>query len=244
MLKAREQGAAVAVSIYVNAAQFNSSEDYKHYPRDLDADTRLCEREGIDVVFAPTDDEMYATGATYLQASTWVEESTLAKRLEGEKRPGHFRGVCTVVAKLFNIVQPDLALFGQKDYQQVRVIQRLVRDLCYPIKVVSVPTARESDGLALSSRNSRLSPSERAQAAILWKALSVAQDLFNEGVNNSHKLETTIARTVELAPSARLDYAEIANAETLEPVNECKRGDVILLAAHIGKVRLIDNLVL
>ncbi len=239
MRKARERGAAVVVSIYVNPTQFGPTEDFKQYPRDLDKDTTVCVRESVDVVFAPSDAEMYAN-----DASTWVEELQLARRLEGERRPHHFRGVCTVVAKLFNIVQPDTAVFGQKDYQQLKVVQRMVRDLCYPIEIVPVPTVREPDGLALSSRNQYLSPEERAQATVLWKALNTAQDLFNAGERNAHRLETAMLRAIQLAPAARLDYAEIADAETLEPVTEVKRGNIALVAALIGKTRLIDNLIL
>jgi pantoate--beta-alanine ligase len=164
--------------------------------------------------------------------------------LEGERRPGHFRGVCTVVAKLFHIVQPDIALFGQKDYQQLKVVQRMVRDLRFPIEIVPVPTVREADGLALSSRNQRLSTAERAEATVLWKALGIAHDLFNGGERNVHRLETAMSRAVELAPSARLDYAQIVDAESLEPVNDVQRGNIALIAAHVGKVRLIDNLIL
>jgi len=165
----------------------------------------------VDTVFAPSDDEMYPGG---FQASVFVEENALARRLEGERRPGHFRGVCTVVAKLFNIVQPDIALFGQKDYQQLKVVQRMVRDLRFPIEIVPVPTIREADGLALSSRNQRLSTAERAEATVLWKALGIAHDLFNGGERNVHRLETAMSRAVELAPSARLDYAQIVDAES------------------------------
>lgn len=239
MRKAREHGAAVVVSIYVNPTQFGPREDYKQYPRDLDKDCTLCVRESADVVFAPQDAEMYAGNA-----STWIEETSLAKRLEGERRPHHFRGVCTVVAKLLNIVRPDLAMFGQKDFQQLKVVERMVQDLCYPTEVVPVPIVREPDGLALSSRNQYLTGEERAQATVLCKAINVAQNLFNEGERNAHRLETAMLRTVQLAPAARLDYAEIADASTLEPATEVKRGNVALLAAYLGKTRLIDNLIL
>jgi pantoate--beta-alanine ligase len=235
--QARERNAAVVVSIYVNPTQFGPHEDYRQYPRDLDKDCALCEREGADIIFAP--EQLYAG-----DASVWVEETRLAKRLEGERRPGHFRGVATVVAKLFNIVHPDLAVFGQKDYQQLKVVERMVRDLCYPIEIVPVPTTREPDGLALSSRNRSLTPAERAQAPVLWKALNVARELFHAGEGDAHRLQAAMMRTVQLAPAARLDYAEIANAETLEPVPEVKPGNIALVAAHIGKTRLIDNLIL
>jgi pantoate--beta-alanine ligase len=242
--RARERGAAVVVSVYVNPAQFGPQEDFKAYPRDLDADCKLCARESADVVFAPGDAEMYAGGTASQQASAWVEETHLSRRLEGDRRPNHFRGVCTVVAKLFNTVRPDVAVFGEKDFQQLKIIQRMVRDLCYPIEIASVPTVRQPDGLALSSRNQLLSPEERAQATVLWKALNTARDLFRDGEHNAHRLETAMLRAVQLAPAARLDYAEIADADTLEPVHEVQRGNVALLAAHIGKTRLIDNLVL
>lgn len=243
--KARDRGAAVVVSIYVNPTQFGPTEDFRQYPRDLDKDSTLCVRESVDVVFAPSDAEIYpAPSAVNAAASTWVEESRLAKRLEADRRPHLFRGVCTVVAKLFNIIQPNAAVFGQKDYQQLKVIERMVRDLCYPIEIIAVPTARQPDGLALSSRIQYLSPEERAQATVLWKALNTAQDLFNSGEQNAHRLEAAMLRTVQFAPMARLDYAEIADADTLEPLHEVRRGNIALLAAHIGKTRLIDNLIL
>ena len=236
---AHAKGAAVAVSIFVNPAQFAPHEDFKRYPRPFEADTALCEREGVAVVFAPAAEDVYA-----LNASTWVEETIVANRLEGERRPQFFRGVCTVVAKLFAILQPDVAVFGMKDYQQLKVVQRLARDLCFGVEIVPVPTVREADGLALSSRNQYLDESERAQATVIFKALRVAQSMFNAGENNAHQLATAMMRTVEIAPTARLDYAELAGGETLEPITEVKRGDVALIAAYLGKTRLIDNLVL
>ncbi len=250
MRTARESNAAVVVSIYVNPTQFGPNEDFAKYPRPLEADCRICEREGVAVVFAPTDNEMYPgsqprlRGRGQLAASTWVEELQVAKRLEGERRPSHFHGVCTVVAKLFNIIQPDRAYFGQKDYQQLKVIQRMVRDLCYPIEIVSVPTVREADGLAMSSRNRYLSPDERAQALVLWKALNCARDLFAKGERDPQRLQTAMAQVIATAPAARLDYAEIADGETLEQRQKVKRGDVALIAAFVGATRLIDNLIL
>jgi pantoate--beta-alanine ligase len=239
--KARdEQDATVVVSIYVNPTQFGPDEDFKNYPRNLEADGQLCEREQVDLVFAPADDEMYSGG----KMTAWVEETKLTRRYEGEKRPGHFCGVCTVVAKFFNIVQPGIAVFGQKDYQQLKVVQRMTRELCYPVEIVSVPVVREPDGLAMSSRNQSLTPAERPQASVLWKALNVARDLFNHGERGAHRLEAAMLRTVTLAPAARLDYAAVADAETLEPVHEAKHGDVALIAAYIGKTRLIDNVIL
>jgi len=239
---ARESGAAVVASIYVNPTQFGPKEDFTKYPRTFDADCAICEREGVAAVFAPTDDEMYPSGIAAV--STWVDELQVAKRLEGERRPGHFRGVCTVVAKLFNIVQPDTAFFGQKDYQQLKVIERMVRDLRYPIQIVPVPTVRELDGLAMSSRNRYLTPSERTQATMLWKALNVARDLCARNERNAGRLHEAMARTISLAPSSRLDYAEIADGETLEPLHEAQHGSVALVAAYIGPTRLIDNVIL
>ena len=246
--KARDQGAAVAVSIYVNPSQFGPKEDFKQYPRDLDADCGLCVRESVDVVFAPSDAEMYPGGVdgdnSTRQSSTWVEETALAKRLEAERRPGHFRGVCTVVAKLFNIVRPDVAVFGQKDYQQFKVVQRMVRDLCYPIEIVAAPTVREPDGLAMSSRNRYLSPDQRAQSLVLWKALNRARELFTSGERRPQQLETAMAQVVATVPSARLDYAEVVDGETLEPVSALQPGNAALIASYVGSTRLIDNLVL
>jgi len=242
--QARAEGVAVVVSIYVNPTQFGPHEDFKQYPRDIEADSQICSGEQVDVIFAPSDGEMYPGGPGTLAAATWVEETVLSRRFEGERRPGHFRGVCTVVAKLFNIVQPDVAVFGQKDYQQLKVVQRMVRDLAYPIQIVVVPTVREPDGLAMSSRNQRLGGTERVQATVLSKALNVARDLFNEGEQNAHRLESAMHRTVGLAPAARLDYAQVVDSETLEPVTKVQPGNIALIAVHVGKVRLIDNLIL
>lgn len=236
---ARDQGAAVAVSLFVNPTQFGPNEDFKNYPRDFAADEALCRREGVDVLFAPESKEIYLEGA-----SVWVTESQLSKRLEGERRPGFFRGVCTVVTKLCHIVDPDVAVFGQKDYQQLKVIQRLVRDLLLPVEIVPVPTVREEDGLACSSRNQYLNSTERAQATVLFKALSIAQDLFEKGERNAHRLEAAMMRTIEIAPAARVDYVDVVDPETLESRHESKRGDVAMVAAYIDKTRLIDNLVL
>ncbi len=242
MRQARETGAAVVASIYVNPTQFGPAEDFQKYPRTLEADCALCEQAGVLAVFAPSDAEMYPDGPS--SVSTWVEELQVAKRLEGERRPGHFRGVCTVVAKLFNIVQPDHAFFGQKDYQQLKVIERMARDLRYPIQIVPVPTVRESDGLAMSSRNRYLSVTERSQATVLWKALNVARDLHAGGEHDPHRLHAAMTRVIALAPSSRLDYAEIADGKTLEPVREARPGHVALIAARIGATCLIDNIIL
>jgi pantoate--beta-alanine ligase len=233
---------AVVVSIYVNPTQFGPKEDFTKYPRTLESDCSLCEQAGAAVVFAPTDAEMYPSGVAAV--STWVDELQIARRLEGERRPGHFRGVCTVVAKLFNIVRPDLAMFGQKDYQQLKVIQRMVRDLRYPIEIVPVPTVRETDGLALSSRNRYLASTERAQASIIWKSLNTARELFQSGERDPVHLQDGMRRTLEVVNGIRLDYAEIADAETLEPVATMQSGNVALIAAYFGQTCLIDNLLL
>lgn len=257
--QARDKGALVAVSIYVNPTQFGPAEDFHKYPRDLDADCKLCQRELVDVVFAPSDEEMYVGGVWSqevtlagqpvvplpirgLYYSTFVDEMVLSRHLESDTRPGHFQGVSTVVVKLFNIISPNLAVFGMKDYQQLKVIERITRDLHYPIEIVPVPTVREEDGLACSSRNKHLDPMERAQATVLWKALNVAHDLFTGGEHNTRRLEAAMLRALELAPSARPDYVKIVHPESLEPVYEAQRGSVALVACYIGKTRLIDNL--
>lgn len=240
--RARESGAEVVVSIYVNPTQFGPTEDFQKYPRTFEADCVVCEREGAGVVFAPGDAEMYPDGPQAI--STWVEETQVAKRLEGACRPGHFRGVCTVVAKLFNIVQPDTAFFGQKDYQQLKVIERMVRDLRYPIEIVPVPTVRESDGLAMSSRNRYLSVEERLQATVLYRALQTVLNMFRSGVTDPQQLESAMFEAVKTAPLARLQYAEVVDGQTLERIPQARSGDVALIAAFVGSTRLIDNVIL
>jgi len=242
MRRARESGAAVVVSIYVNPTQFGPKEDLTKYPRTLDADCAMCEREGVTAVFAPTDDEVYPSGIAAV--STWVDELQVAKRLEGERRPGHFRGVCTVVAKLFNIVQPNTAFFGQKDYQQLKVIERMVRDLRYPIQIVPVATVREADGLAMSSRNRYLDSVERAQALVLNRALHTAVDMFQKGETDPRRLETVMGRVMAMSPLARLEYAEVVGGQTLERIANVRHGDVALIAGFVGSTRLIDNVIL
>jgi pantoate--beta-alanine ligase len=237
--RARETGAAVVVSIYVNPTQFGPKEDFTKYPRTFDADCAICEREGVVAVFAPTDAEMYPSGIAAV--STWVDELQVAKRLDGERRPGHFRGVCTVVAKLFNIVQPNTAFFGQKDYQQLKVIERMVRDLRYPIRIVPVPTVREADGLAMSSRNRYLSPSDRANATILSRALRAARE---SGETDPLRLEALMKDVMASVPEARLDYAEVVDGQTLERISRVRPGHVALIAAFLGSTRLIDNVIL
>ena len=234
--QARRENAAVIVSIYVNPSQFSGGEDFGAYPRDLDRDLELLRKEGTDVAFAPPDDEMYPP-----VFSSWVDVEKVTERLEGASRPGHFRGVATIVAKLFNIVQPTRAYFGQKDAQQVAVIRRMTADLNMDLEIVTVPTVRESDGLAMSSRNVYLSPEERQAAAVLFKALALAQRLTRGGEKDAEKIRDQMAALIQREPLAHLDYVSIADAESLEELGLLDRPAVASLAVTIGKTRLIDN---
>jgi pantoate--beta-alanine ligase len=231
------ENSAVIVSIYVNPTQFGPSEDYDAYPRELDRDLELLRAEGTDIVFIPSNDEMYPS-----EFSSWVNVEKVTERLEGVFRPGHFRGVATVVAKLFNIVQPSRAYFGQKDAQQVMVIKRMVTDLNVEVEVAVVPTIRESDGLAMSSRNIYLSPAERRAATILFKALSLAQQLWKGGEKDADELRKRMASLIQREPLAQIGYVSIADAETLEELNLIDRPALASLAVIIGKTRLIDNM--
>ena len=227
----------VVVSIFVNPTQFGPKEDFARYPRPFAADRKLCAAHGADVIFHPTAEAMYAAGA-----SAFADEAEVSARLCGASRPGHFRGVCTVVLKLFQIVQPDMAVFGLKDFQQCAVIRRMVRDLNVPVRIVPVETVREPDGLALSSRNRYLTAEDRAQAPVLRRALFAASAAFKAGETSAAKLRRLLLKTIATAPLARLDYAEIADADTLRPVREVRRNTVLALAVFFGKTRLIDNL--
>ena len=229
----------VVVSIFVNPAQFGPKEDFSKYPRTLAADRRLCAERGADAIFCPDAAEMYAA-----DFSTWVNEECVSGPLCGASRPGHFRGVCTVVLKLFTIVQPTAAVFGLKDFQQCMVIRRMVRDLNLPVRIVAAPTVREADGLALSSRNRFLAADERAQAPVLRRALLAAASAFRAGEKSAAKLRALILKTIATAPLARVDYVEIRDAESLAETKLARRGCVIALAIFFGKTRLIDNLVL
>jgi pantoate--beta-alanine ligase len=229
----------VVVSIFVNPTQFGPTEDFARYPRPFTADRALCARHGVDAIFHPTAEAMYPDGY-----STYVEEGLVSARLCGASRPGHFRGVGTVVLQLFQIVAPAIAVFGLKDYQQCAVIRRMVRDLHLPLRIVAVPTVREPDGLALSSRNRYLTAAERAQATVLRRALLAAQAEFRAGEKNVARLRRTLVSTIATAPLARLDSAEIADADSLEAVTRITRPTVMALAVFFGKTRLIDNLVL
>ncbi|GAB3498730.1 pantoate--beta-alanine ligase [Spirosoma knui] len=236
---AKRENDLVISSVFVNPVQFNNADDLARYPRTLDDDLKQLETAGCDIVFAPSVDEMYAESP--IMKLSFGELETV---LEGAFRPGHFNGVGIVVAKLFNIIQPDRAYFGQKDLQQVAVVRRLIRDLSFPVELVRCPTIREADGLAMSSRNRNLLPEEREQAPVLYKALTLAHDLLVEGQSTS-QAKAAVTGYFSTNPNFRLEYVEIVNADTLQPVNEvlAPGQTAICLAAHLGKVRLIDNLV-
>ena len=235
--RAKAENSTTIASIYVNPTQFGPREDFGAYPRDLDRDLDLLRKEGTDIVFIPSDDEMYPA-----EFSSWVDVEKVTEGLEGASRPGHFRGVATVVAKLFNIVQPTRAYFGQKDAQQVAVIKRMVADLNMDMEIVVVSTVRESDGLAMSSRNSYLNPKERQAATILFKALTLAQQLSRGGEKDAEKIRREMTTLIQKEPLAAIDYVSIADAETLEELNLLDRPAVASLAVRMGKTRLIDNM--
>jgi len=236
---AREKSDLVAASIFVNPTQFGPNEDFAKYPRALESDIALLEREGVELVFAPSVEEMYPQGAI-----TWVEVEELSDRLCGKSRPGHFRGVTTVVAKLFHIVEPDLAFFGQKDAAQVAIIQRMVRDLNMPVAVEVCPIVREPDGLAISSRNAYLSAHDRESARVLYRSLMRIQKLFASGERDSPKLISAAKRAFAIEPAARLDYIEVVDPESLEPETVVTRRSLAAVAGFVGQTRLIDNMVL
>jgi pantoate--beta-alanine ligase len=235
--RAKVENSAVIVSIYVNPTQFGPKEDFGAYPRDLDRDLELLRKDGTDIVFVPLDDEMYPPGF-----SSWVDVEKVTERLEGACRPGHFRGVATVVAKLFSIVQPTRAYFGQKDAQQVVVIKRMVADLDMNLEVGVVPTVRESDGLAMSSRNIYLNPKERQAATILFKTVTLARKLRGGGEKDAEKMRRQMTALIQKEPLAQIDYVSIADSETLQELNLLDRPAVASLAVRIGKTRLIDNM--
>ncbi len=227
------------VSIFVNPTQFGPNEDFDRYPRDMDRDKQLLELEKCDFIFYPDVREMYPKGA-----GTFVEVPRLQDGLCGRSRPGHFRGVATVVAKLFNSVDPDVAFFGQKDAQQVVIIKRMARELFFPIEIVICPTYREKDGLAMSSRNTYLTASERQQAPALYRGLLAAHALFTMGEKRSEKLIARIRQELDSAQLAHIDYIDIVDADSLEPMAEITRTGLIALAVYAGKTRLIDNIIL
>lgn len=232
----------VVVSIYVNPTQFAPTEDLSRYPRDLKRDLALCRKIGVDAVFVPTDAEMYH-GKAEGNYSTYVVEETLAQRMEGASRPTHFRGVTTVVAKLFNIVLPDLAVFGAKDWQQAAIIKRMVADLNFPLQIIVAPTIREADGVAMSSRNKYLVGALRPQAIVLSRSIAKARAMVSASAKpvSATRLKAAVAKIVSTAPDARLDYVEFFDPETLLPQKQVKRGTHMALAVFVGKTRLIDN---
>ncbi len=236
---ARRAGDILVVSIFVNPSQFGPAEDLASYPRDLARDLELCEKEGTDIVFNPPGEGIYPEGF-----STWVEETELSRGLCGAARPGHFRGVATVVLKLFNIVSPDLAFFGRKDYQQFKVIEKMARDLDLPVEIVGLPTVREADGLAMSSRNHNLSSQERKQALCLRRALLKAREMVAGGETSAAAVRKEMEGMIGREPDARIDYLEFADPETLQPREKLRPGDLAAGAVFIGNVRLIDNLLL
>ncbi len=236
--QARESCQRVVVSIFVNPMQFGANEDLSTYPRDLEADSRLCERLGVDLIFHPEPQEMYAPGFC-----SFVDMDGLTKELCGKSRPVHFRGVCTVVSKLFNIVTPDMAFFGQKDAQQLAVIRRMVADLNMDIEIVGCPIVREEDGLARSSRNVYLSAEERQAALVLSKTIALGQRLVQEGVRDSGKLVQAMREAIAQEPLARIDYVEAVSMDTIQPVEAIRGTVLVAMAVFIGKTRLIDNFI-
>ncbi|HTA95363.1 MAG TPA: pantoate--beta-alanine ligase [Verrucomicrobiae bacterium] len=231
----------VVVSIYVNPTQFAPTEDLSKYPRDLKRDLKLLRDLKVDVVFTPNDVEMYPSKSEN-KFSTYVVEEKLSRSMEGASRPSHFRGVTTIVAKLFNIVLPDVAVFGQKDFQQAAVIKRMVADLNFPIKIIVAPTLRERDGLAMSSRNKYLTGDLRRQATVLWRAIQTAQTAVKKAKSiSAAKLKADLKKLIESEPDAKLDYVEFFEPETLLPVSKVTHDSQIALAVFIGKTRLIDN---
>lgn len=234
---ARAGCASVAASIFVNPTQFGPQEDLARYPRDLERDLALLTEAGVDLVWAPTPEEVYPAGY-----QTWVDVAEVAKRLEGELRPGHFRGVATVVAKLFNAVQPDRAYFGQKDAQQVLVIRRMVQDLNFPVEIVVCPTVREADGLAKSSRNIYLSPEDRQAALTLSRALFAARQAYLDGERSGDALRARMLEVFAAEPRVQLQYAACTDADSLQELDQVGERALLLVAAKVGPTRLIDNL--
>lgn len=240
MQRAKADCDIAVASIFVNPTQFAPTEDLNSYPRDIQHDLQMAANIGVEALFAPETEEIYPQGF-----QTWIEVSEITTTLEGERRPTHFRGVATVVAKLLGIVQPNTAYFGQKDYQQFLVIERMVRDLNLPVTVQMIPTMREPDGLAMSSRNAYLTPEERASATVLYRALNFASERVQEGEQNPAQLHRAVTQLIQSEPHATLDYAALVDPDTLQPVNTlAERVTLLALAVRIGKTRLIDNALL
>jgi len=237
--RARAENSSVVASIFVNPTQFGPQEDFKHYPRDHELDLSILEKEKTDIVFMPSVAEMYPE-----PFDSWVEVSKITKHLEGAARPGHFRGVATVVAKLFNIVQPSRAYFGQKDAQQSIVIRKMVADLNMNLEIITIPTVREADGLAMSSRNIYLNSEQRQAATVLYQALSLAKQLWSHGEKDAERIRQQMLTLVQRQPLTDIDYVSIADNETLDELDTVSPPALVSLAVRIGKTRLIDNVVL
>jgi len=237
--QARAENPSVIVSIFVNPTQFGPQEDFNKYPRDTECDLALLQKEKTDIVFMPSATEMYPP-----RFNSWVEVDKLTERLEGACRPGHFRGVTTVVAKLFNIVQPTRAYFGQKDAQQAIVIKKMVADLNMNLEIVTIPTVREPDGLAMSSRNTYLNPQERQAATVLYQALTLVQKLWSQGEKDAEHLRREMTALIQKQPLATIDYVSVADALTLDELDTVKPPTLVSMAVKIGRTRLIDNVVL
>jgi len=236
---ARKRCDLLVVSIFVNPTQFGPNEDLNSYPRDFERDSKLCEKEGVDVIFAPSAEEMYPDGY-----STWVEvKGPVTEVLCGAFRPGHFRGVTTVVAKLFNIVQPHFAVFGQKDAQQLVVIKKMTRELNFPVEIVAAPTVREKDGLAMSSRNEYLNEKERKVAPKIYQSLILAKNMLLRGERDTEKIKNEMRKFLESAKLIKVQYIDIVDADTLEPLKNARGRVMVALAAFLGKARLIDNII-
>ncbi len=232
----------IVVSIYVNPTQFSPTEDLRRYPRDLKRDSKLCREAGADVIFVPTDETMYP-GKDKGGYSTYVVEENLSRTMEGQSRPTHFRGVTTVVAKLFNLVLPDIAVFGAKDFQQAAIVRRMAKELNFPLKIIVAPTVRESDGLAMSSRNKYLDASQRKQATVLGQAIQRARTAVQKSTRplSAEKLERELKTFIERQPDARVDYLQFFDANTFAPALNVSHGTHLALAVFVGKTRLIDN---
>lgn len=237
--RSKKENDITVVSIFVNPTQFGPNEDYNSYPRNLNRDASLLEKEDVDYVFIPEIEQMYPK-----DYSTYINEEKLSRHLCGRSRPGHFRGVCTVVTRLFNIVKPNRAYFGQKDAQQFRVIRRMVRDLNMDVEVIECPIVREPDGLAMSSRNIYLSTEERNQALALNRSLKIAENLYRSGEKNTERMKEKIVQYLSSFDKIKIDYVEIVSEETLEPVEKIEGKVVVAIAAWVGKARLIDNTIL
>lgn len=238
IVKAVSENDRVVVSDFVNPTQFGAGEDLDSYPRDIERDAAICEEAGADLIFHPEPEEMY-----FADNCTFVDMEQLTKGLCGKTRPTHFRGVCTVVSKLFHIVTPDKAYFGQKDAQQLAVIRRMVRDLNFDLEVVGCPIVREKDGLAMSSRNTYLSEEERKAALILHKSLMLGKEMAGRGERDAAKIKAAIIQNIETEPLARVDYVEIVNPDTMENIGQMEGDALIAMAVYIGKTRLIDNMI-